>query len=733
MKKIRRNFVALICLVLTLVAVQSAPIAGQAPAKSKSPASKSVAPKLRELALAKQSNRGLTLLSPEDLSAVFTDATKDFFSLDPCMSAAAINFNQTINGVLSSTDCRLDDGSYADFYIFEGTKGQTANISLGTPFFDAYLGLANQSGSFVLENDDAHNNTTDSRISTTLPETGLYVILATSYHPAQTGNYALNLSNTNAPSNCTYSLPTNYADVRGDGTTFSATISTQNGCPWTATSNSSFITTGSSGTGSGTFTMTVTRNETGVQRTGTVTIGGQVFTIMQPAACIYALSSTSLNIGALETSGTFSVTVASNCTWTAYSSDYFVSVTRGYGPGNGTVTFTVQTNNGAARTGKIGVGDQIFTITQAGLNCTYAMSANKITSNKEGRTGVFSFTTQPNCTWRLYSGAIWIELSHYNGVGSAEIRYKIHPASEARLRQTNFSMFGYETQTLAAVEQDGRFFNPASDFDGDGKGDLAVFRSSNSNWYIGRSNADYVAQSYGATTDKIVPADYDGDGMNDIAVFTPETGTWKIKLQAGGEMVVRWGQTGDIPVPADYSGDKKADIAVYRPSEGTWHISRSPNLSPATIKFGAAEDIPVPKDYDGDNFADIAVYRPSEGVWYRYNFIRNTFTSLQFGMSEDHPVPADYDGDSKIDIAVWRPSNGYWYVLNAATNTFSAIQFGMIGDKPLVSDFDGDHKSDFAVFRPSSGHWYLLNSTEGFKALQFGQNGDSPIPNVFPR
>lgn len=54
-------------------------------------------------------------------------------------------------------------------------------------------------------------------------------------------------------------------------------------CSWTATSNDSWITitSGSSGTGSGTVSYFVSAKTTGGARTGTMTIGGQTFTVTQ--------------------------------------------------------------------------------------------------------------------------------------------------------------------------------------------------------------------------------------------------------------------------------------------------------------------------------------------------------------------------------------------------------------------------------------------------------------------
>jgi subtilisin family serine protease len=102
---------------------------------------------------------------------------------------------------------------------------------------------------------------------------------------------------------CTYAINPTNANVAAGGGTGSVNVTTQSGCSWTAVSNAAWIhvTSGGSGTGSGTVNYSVDEN-TGSARTGTMTIAGEAFTVTQAGTgCTYAINPTSANFDLRET------------------------------------------------------------------------------------------------------------------------------------------------------------------------------------------------------------------------------------------------------------------------------------------------------------------------------------------------------------------------------------------------------------------------------------------------
>lgn len=121
---------------------------------------------------------GLTPLRRIDVSAARRIALGDSSSAD-----------------LAATDGRLMDSSYFDAWRYEGRAGERIVLDLLSREFDSYLIVARVTADgpeSMRENDDAPS-TSNSQLAVELPESGTYVIVATSFQPGRTGRYALRL------------------------------------------------------------------------------------------------------------------------------------------------------------------------------------------------------------------------------------------------------------------------------------------------------------------------------------------------------------------------------------------------------------------------------------------------------------------------------------------------------------------------------------------------------------
>jgi hypothetical protein len=274
---------------------------------------------------------------------------------------------------------------------------------------------------------------------------------------------------------------------------------------------------------------------------------------------------------------------------------------------------------------------------------------------------------------------------------------------------------------------------PVTDFDGDGKTDISIFRPGPGEWWFLRSGSNATgAAAFGTANDRLVPADYTGDGKTDLAFYRPSNGNWFVLRSDDSTFYAfPFGVDTDVAMPADYDADGKTDAAVFRAASNTWFINRSTGGT-AIVNFGITGDLPVSSDYDGDGRADIAIFRPSTATWW-ISRSSGTTVAYQFGAATDKLVPGDYTGDGKSDVALFRPSTGSWIVLRSEDLSFYAVPFGNGTDVPSPGDYDGDGKFDTAVFRPSESTWYINRSTAGVLIRPFGIPEDISVPSVYVR
>ncbi len=312
-----------------------------------------------------------------------------------------------------------------------------------------------------------------------------------------------------------------------------------------------------------------------------------------------------------------------------------------------------------------------------------------------------------------------------------------------------------------------------ADFNGDGRTDFAITRDTNTPsaekakgalgpgtvqkyWYInytGTPTTSVVA--WGLQNDSVIPEDFDGDGKDDIAVWRsgPATTAAFYILQSGSSTVrvESFGQSGDDPkIVGDYDGDGKADPATFRCPSGTpgqciffYRGSlNNPDGNVAYIPWGFGTSnvvFPFPGDFDGDGKRDFCIRRDVSGSG-QFVLLRSSDFGVEYigwGLASDALIPGDWDGDNKADFCVVRfvGNQAHWYILERDGGGTGAnpIIFGdPTQDSGAWGDYDGDGKQDIAVWRPSADptmcYFYIRQSSNGALLVQeWGQMGDQPV------
>jgi hypothetical protein len=96
--------------------------------------------------------------------------------------------------------------------------------------------------------------------------------------------------------------------------------------------------------------------------------------------------------------------------------------------------------------------------------------------------------------------------------------------------------------------------------------------------------------TWGFVSDQIAVADFNGDDRDDIAVFRTSDGNWYIIYENGATDIRNFGNPGLLAVPADYDGDNIADLGVYRPSNGYWSVRYSTTGCPCRAPLGTTAE-----------------------------------------------------------------------------------------------------------------------------------------------
>ncbi len=155
------------------------------------------------------------------------------------------------------------------------------------------------------------------------------------------------------------------------------------------------------------------------------------------AACALSIAPGSVSVDANATNGTVAVTGQTGCAWTAVSNATWITVTGGAsGSGTGTVSYSIAANPATSgRTGTVTIAGQTFTVTQAGVPCTFAISPTGTSVGAAATSSTVAVTAPGGCAWSATSNASWITVTAGGtGSGNGTVSYSIavNPSTTGR-------------------------------------------------------------------------------------------------------------------------------------------------------------------------------------------------------------------------------------------------------------------------------------------------------------
>src|SRR5581483_7515399 len=140
-----------------------------------------------------------------------------------------------------------------------------------------------------------------------------------------------------------------------------------------------------------------------------------------PSGCTWSLSRSGDTLGGGTAGPAFSVTTQSGCSWTAKTTDDWITLRPVSGcntaTASGSVCYAVTANTTrSTRIGHITLADQTFTVMQAA--CTWILPRTEDNLDGGTVTPLFSVTTPIGCAWTANTTDDWISLRSVSGCNS---------------------------------------------------------------------------------------------------------------------------------------------------------------------------------------------------------------------------------------------------------------------------------------------------------------------------
>ena len=370
-------------------------------------------------------------------------------------------------------------------------------------------------------------------------------------------------------------------------------------------------------------------------------------------------------------------------------------------------------------------------------------------------------TFEPAIQYAAGTGAGSIVAGDFNNDGHLDLAVADY---DANLGTAVSVLMGNGDGTFQSAEQYTVGIGPhslvAGDFNGDGRIDLAVANILSNNVSILLGNGDgtfQTAQQYGVVGQgengpgSIVAGDFNGDGRGDLAVCelsAPGDGFGVSVLLGNGNGTFQ-AQAGaavsepDAIVAGDFNGDGRLDLAVASASNQVYILlgNGDGTFEPAAqFAVGGTAISLVAGDFNGDGRTDLAVTCGSyfSGIGSVSVLLGNgdgTFRpAVQYAVGSDPNaiVAGNFGGDGHLDLATANlVDDTISVLLGKGDGTFQPQATYAVGPSPqslVAGNFRGESRSDLVVADAGGVQLLLSNGDGTFQPAETLDGGsDGPL------
>lgn len=305
----------------------------------------------------------------------------------------------------------------------------------------------------------------------------------------------------------------------------------------------------------------------------------------------------------------------------------------------------------------------------------------------------------------------------YNGDGKADLAVWNHKNNLCEIIFSSFFHPKLSIKTTIQIQEkikNSDCFPASSDFDGDGKCELAfwesrnrllhVFKLNGSNFNYEKINLSaknssipinfFLLKKFIYRDNKINPSTLTIGGFVKLIVSKGQ------KLLCQSCKIDSWSsikqlKSNDIFL-ADFDGDYVLDSCKRVKDSDKFIFYSTKNKMTASLPVGLESDIPIVGYFNNDSVADLGTFNTSNNKFYiNYSLSDNKVVQYQLESKGASKVfVSDFDGDFIDDLGAYNPSAKSLTVRLSSIEKERTFTINDFNDDILSCDFDGDGKSD---------------------------------------